>query len=95
MLINLINAIHFFSKDEIFALAHLYESMLKEMRDAAGDSGEFYTPRALVRLMVTLLLYAYSTGTYSSRRIAARQNVSPPTSTEFSLRSLRSFAASF
>ena len=26
--------------------AHLYESMLREMRDAAGDSGEFYTPRA-------------------------------------------------
>jgi len=22
------------------------------MRDAAGDSGEFYTPRAVVRLMV-------------------------------------------
>ncbi len=26
--------------------------MLKEMRDAAGDSGEFYTPRAVVRFMV-------------------------------------------
>jgi type I restriction enzyme M protein len=26
--------------------------MLKEMRDAAGDSGEFYTPRPLVRFMV-------------------------------------------
>ena len=25
-------------------IGHLYESMLKEMRDAAGDSGEFYTP---------------------------------------------------
>ncbi len=30
----------------------LYESMLREMRDAAGDSGEFYTPRAVVRFMV-------------------------------------------
>lgn len=28
--------------------------MLKEMRDAAGDSGEFYTPRAVVRFMVTV-----------------------------------------
>jgi type I restriction enzyme M protein len=26
--------------------------MLREMRDAAGDSGEFYTPRAVVRFMV-------------------------------------------
>src|SRR5207247_2505449 len=33
-------------------LGALYESMLREMRDAAGDSGEFYTPRPVVRLMV-------------------------------------------
>jgi type I restriction enzyme M protein len=26
--------------------------MLKEMRDAAGDSGEFYTPRPVVKLIV-------------------------------------------
>jgi hypothetical protein len=29
--------------------------MLKEMRDAAGDSGEFYTPRAVVRFMVDVV----------------------------------------
>ncbi|MEF8699708.1 MAG: N-6 DNA methylase [Candidatus Accumulibacter sp. UW20] len=28
--------------------------MLREMRDAAGDSGEFYTPRPVVRFMVQL-----------------------------------------
>src|SRR6266568_7265318 len=50
--INKINGIHFSSSEEIHVLGALYESMLKEMRDAAGDSGEFYTPRALVRLMV-------------------------------------------
>ena len=33
----------------------LYESMLREMRDAAGDSGEFYTPRHVVQLMVEML----------------------------------------
>ena len=33
-------------------MAHVYESMLKEMRDAAGDAGEFYTPRPVVRFMV-------------------------------------------
>jgi type I restriction enzyme M protein len=52
--INKVNGIHFDSTDEIHTLGHLYESMLKEMRDAAGDSGEFYTPRPVVRLMVEL-----------------------------------------
>ncbi|HSH81749.1 MAG TPA: class I SAM-dependent DNA methyltransferase [Herpetosiphonaceae bacterium] len=52
--VNKINAIHFTSSDEIHTLGHLYESMLKEMRDAAGDSGEFYTPRAIVRFMVAV-----------------------------------------
>ena len=53
--INHINAIHFDSQDELFTLGHLYESMLREMRDAAGDSGEFYTPRPVVRFMVEAL----------------------------------------
>jgi type I restriction enzyme M protein len=51
-IVNKINGIHFDSSDEISTLGHLYESMLKEMRDAAGDSGEFYTPRAIVRFIV-------------------------------------------
>jgi type I restriction enzyme M protein len=50
--INKVNAIHFTSSEEINTLGYLYESMLKEMRDAAGDSGEFYTPRPVVRFMV-------------------------------------------
>jgi type I restriction enzyme M protein len=53
--INKVNGIHFSSSEEIHTLSHLYESMLKEMRDAAGDSGEFYTPRAVVRFMVEVL----------------------------------------
>ncbi len=50
--INKINGIHFTSSEEIHTLSRLYEAMLKEMRDAAGDSGEFYTPRPVVRFMV-------------------------------------------
>jgi type I restriction enzyme M protein len=53
--INKVSDIHFTSSDEIHTLGHLYESMLKEMRDAAGDSGEFYTPRAVVRFMVEVM----------------------------------------
>ncbi len=52
--INLIDAIHFDSSDEIHTLGRLYETLLREMRDAAGDSGEFYTPRPVVQFMVTV-----------------------------------------
>ena len=50
--INKVGDIHFTSSDELHTLGALYESMLREMRDAAGDSGEFYTPRPVVRFMV-------------------------------------------
>src|SRR6266850_8611161 len=52
--INKLNGIHFTASDELHTLGALYESMLREMRDAAGDSGEFYTPRAVVQFMVTV-----------------------------------------
>jgi type I restriction enzyme M protein len=54
-LINKVEGIHFTSSDEIHTLGNLYESMLREMRDAAGDSGEFYTPRPLVKMIVRAL----------------------------------------
>ena len=50
--VNKVSEINFTSSDDIHTMAHLYESMLREMRDAAGDSGEFYTPRPVVRFMV-------------------------------------------
>lgn len=52
--LNLVNAIRFNSSEEIHTLGHLYETLLREMRDAAGDSGEFYTPRPVVQLMVAV-----------------------------------------
>ena len=52
--IDKIGEIHFTSSEEIHTLSRLYESLLREMRDAAGDSGEFYTPRPVVRFMVTV-----------------------------------------
>lgn len=50
--VNKVNDVNFASSDDIHTMAHLYESMLKDMRDAAGDSGEFYTPRPVIRFMV-------------------------------------------
>lgn len=53
--IDKINGIHFNASEEIHTLSRFYEAMLKEMRDAAGDAGEFYTPRPVVRFMVEVL----------------------------------------
>jgi type I restriction enzyme M protein len=50
--INKIHGIRFTSSQELHTLGALYENMLREMRDSAGDSGEFYTPRPVVRFMV-------------------------------------------
>src|SRR5207245_10452305 len=52
--INKIHGIHFTSSEELHTQGAFYESMLREMRDAAGDSGEFYTPRPVVRFMVAV-----------------------------------------
>lgn len=53
--VNKISEVSFGSSESIHTLSHLYESMLKEMRDAAGDSGEFYTPRPVVKFMIQVL----------------------------------------
>ena len=53
--INKINAIRFSASEQIHTLSTFYESMLREMRDAAGGSGEFYTPRPVVRFMVAVV----------------------------------------
>jgi type I restriction enzyme M protein len=50
--IEKVDKMHFTISEEVHTLSHLYESLLREMRDAAKDSGEFYTPRPVVRFMV-------------------------------------------
>jgi type I restriction enzyme M protein len=53
--VNKVSGIHFTSRDEVHTLGLLYESMLREMRDAAGDAGEFYTPRAVIKFIVSVI----------------------------------------
>jgi type I restriction enzyme M protein len=53
--LNRLEAIHFNSSEELHVLSRTYETLLKEMRDAAGDAGEFYTPRPVVKMMVDLI----------------------------------------
>lgn len=52
--LNRINEINFSSSEEVHTLSFIYEALLRELRDAAGDSGEFYTPRPLVKFMVKM-----------------------------------------
>jgi type I restriction enzyme M protein len=53
--VDKIDKIDFHAADDVHTMAEVYESMLQEMRDAAGDSGEFYTPRPLIRFMIKML----------------------------------------
>ena len=50
-----VNRINFNSSNQVHDLAFIYETLLKNLRDAAGPSGEFYTPRPVIRFMVEKL----------------------------------------
>ena len=54
-IISKIKTVNFVSTDDIHTLAKLYEDMLIEMRDAAGQNGEFYTPRPVIRFIVNMV----------------------------------------
>ena len=54
-LVDQVDKIQFSHSDELHTMAVFYETMLREMRDAAGDSGEFYTPRPLIRFIVEMV----------------------------------------
>ena len=53
--VETLSGINFNSSDDVHIVSHFYETMLKEMRDASGKSGEYYTPRPLVRLIIDRL----------------------------------------
>jgi len=50
-----VSGINFNLSEDVPLVSVFYESMLREMRDAAGSSGEFYTPRPVVRLIIDRL----------------------------------------
>lgn len=51
-IISKIDTLSFASSDDIHTMAKMYEDMLIEMKDAAGQNGEFYTPRPVIRFIV-------------------------------------------
>jgi type I restriction enzyme M protein len=50
--LDIIDTLDFQSSDELFELSHIYENLLKGMGSDGGNSGEFYTPRAVIKAMV-------------------------------------------
>ncbi len=93
--VNKVNEVNFNSSDDIHTMAHLYESMLREVRDAAGDSGEFYTPRPVIRFVAqqvdprlgeTVLDPACGTGGFL---VEAFEHVAPAVETVEQLRELQ------
>lgn len=50
--IDIIDELDFQSSDELFELSKIYEDLLKDMGSDGGNSGEFYTPRSVIKAMV-------------------------------------------
>jgi type I restriction enzyme M protein len=55
LVIKEVEKLHFNTSKDMFTLSYIYEDLLKSMGEGGGNSGEFYTPRALVRTLVHLL----------------------------------------
>ncbi len=53
--INEIDELNFNRKEDLYQLSQIYENLLKEMGSDGGNSGEFYTPRPLVKAMVDVV----------------------------------------
>jgi type I restriction enzyme M protein len=53
--VDKVDGIDFNAAEDIHTVSHIYESMLHEVRNSAGDSGEFYTPRPVVRFIIDRL----------------------------------------
>ncbi|SDL36366.1 type I restriction enzyme M protein [Salinimicrobium catena] len=51
-ILDIIDTLDFQSSSELFELSQIYETLLKGMGSDGGNSGEFYTPRAVIRAMV-------------------------------------------
>ena len=54
-IIDHIDELRFRSQTEKHELSHLYEAKIKNMGNAGRNGGEYYTPRPLIRAMVTVV----------------------------------------
>ncbi len=54
-IIDIIDELNFQKKEDLFELSEVYENLLQGMWNDWGNSGEFYTPRAVIKIMVEAL----------------------------------------
>lgn len=53
--IDIIDKLNFQSQEDLFELSKIYEDLLQGMGNDGGNSGEFYTPRCIIKLIVNLV----------------------------------------
>ena len=54
-ILDIIDDMDFHNQSDLFQLSLIYEKLLKDMGSDGGNSGEFYTPRPLIKVMVDVL----------------------------------------
>jgi type I restriction enzyme M protein len=53
--LNIIDELNFQSQNDLFEMSMIYEKLLQGMGSDGGNSGEFYTPRAVIKAMVQVI----------------------------------------
>ena len=53
--LDIIDAMDFHNQADLFQLSQIYEKLLKDMGSDGGNSGEFYTPRPLIKVIVDVV----------------------------------------
>ncbi|MBW7954955.1 N-6 DNA methylase [Candidatus Gracilibacteria bacterium] len=51
-ILDIIDDLNFQKQEDLFELSHIYEDLLQGMGNDGGNSGEFYTPRSIIKIMV-------------------------------------------
>jgi type I restriction enzyme M protein len=53
--IDIIDTLSFQKQSDLFELSNIYEDLLQGMGNDGGNSGEYYTPRPVIKAMVTCI----------------------------------------
>lgn len=54
-ILDIVDGLHFQTNEEKHELSHLYESKIQNMGNAGRDGGQYYTPRPLIRTIVSVV----------------------------------------
>lgn len=53
--VDIIGDLSFQKQEDLFELSQVYEDLLQWMGNDGGNSGEFYTPRSIIKIMVEVI----------------------------------------